>query len=671
MKKNFLYITFSFLLLGTFSCSNEFLNDNIKQESNALSSDSEIILSPSWDTDDYQFICSNVGNADFTVENAPDWLEVETKTGKLTVMQPNNFSPNQQSVGIIRCKAKINPEFEKTGMYLDKIQISVNGKTCYVPVMYISEGDPKINVNTTFTINYNDYNSYLTIQNTGEGILLWDIVSMPEWLTIDANNFISSNVIIPQGSSYAVPLKFADNTTLSGILTGSIVLKTNDKNKPEVTISVTADLGTPRLELYWYSASIDFGRTETSQDIYISNQGYGALVWSFEGLPEWLSVSKANGTLYSYFGENVTFACNRALLPDGQSEVKIILKTNDVNKPATEITVRARNGNNNANVRAVEGNIIDACYNKDADILYYVTSQPNKLIVYDTKTKSVAHEIALSKAPTCLTVSEDFAQALVGHGGMISYIDLQTNSVTKTIEVNGVLADIAFAANDWCAYTEGGNYDIQWTNIYWVNLTDGSYTTGSMVYEDCVIKKVPNQDYIIGSETEMSSGFYVYDINTRTEKANIFGPTGNFWFIGNYIVSGNNSANGNASGDVFRISDMTSQSNLSAIGRLQYPTDDGYYGGIPFIDYCPASHSIFGLRRIDWNTISSQIYRFEDNDYYLTKVYNYEDYYNINGTEQQVQAHYVFANGAGTELSVLRKTTDNNNWSIEFIQITD
>jgi len=391
------------------------------------------------------------------------------------------------------------------------------------------------------------------------------------------------------------------------------------------------------------------------------------LAWSLENLPEWLSVSKTTGMLYSYNGESITFTCNRALLPDGQNEVKILLKTNDANNPITEITVRARNGNNNANVHALEGNVTDACYNKDADILYYVTSQPNKLIIYDTRTKSVVHEIALSKAPTCLAVSEDFTKALVGHGGMISYVNLQSNSVTNTFEVKGVLADIEFAANDWCAYTEGGNFDVQWTTIYWVNLANGSYTAGSQVYENCLIKKVPKQDYIIGSETELSSGLYVYDINARTEKANIFETVGNFWFIGNYIVSAN--------GDIFRISDITSKNGwdsngLSAIGRLQYPTNSGY-GGIPFIDYCPASHRIFGLQRIDWDNISSQIYIFEDNDYTLVKSYNYEDYYRVNDTEYQVQARYVFANGAGTELSVLRKGTNNTIWSIEFISVTN
>jgi len=668
MKRNFLYISVSFLLLAAFSCSNDFLNDNIEQE-DILSGDSEIVISPSWDVDDYQFTCPNAGNADFKVEHAPKWLEVETTTGKLTAILPGYGMP-PQSVGTIRCKAKVNPEFEKTGVYLDNIRISANDRTYYIPVMYVSEGNPTINVNPTLTISYYDYNNpFLFIKNTGPGILLWDIISMPEWLTVDMDRFNISGIMIPQGNSYNLPLKFNSNTSLTGDLTGTIVLKTNDKNRPEVTISVTADLGTPQLNIYSYDLSIDFERTETNKSISFGNQGNGILNWSFESLPEWLSVSKQSGMMHSYNSETVTFTCNRNLLPDGQSEVKIILKTNDVNKPATILTVRARNGNNNVNVRTIEGNIMDACCNKGANILYYVTSQPNKLIIYDMLTKNVKHEIALSKAPTCLAVSEDFTKALVGHGGMISYVNLQNNSVTNTFEVKGVLADIEFAANGWCAYTEGGNYNIQWTNLYWVNLATGSYTTSeNSVYENCIIKKVPNQNYIIGAEKDLSSGLYVYDITTRTRKASIFETIGKFWFIGDHIVSMNSY--------VFRISDITSKNDwysngLSAIGQLKYSSNNYDYYGIPFVDYCPASHSIFGLKRNDWDNMSSQIYVFEDNDYTLLKTYNYEDYYRVDGIDHQVQAHYVFANGDGTELSVLRKGKNNNIWSIEFIQITD
>ena len=86
MEKIFLYITVLCLFFTAFSCSNDFLNENIEQEG-VSSGDSEIFILPDWDMDDYQFTCANVGNAEFTVKNAPKWLEVETTTGKLTKIE--------------------------------------------------------------------------------------------------------------------------------------------------------------------------------------------------------------------------------------------------------------------------------------------------------------------------------------------------------------------------------------------------------------------------------------------------------------------------------------------------------------------------------------------------------------------------------------------------------
>jgi len=382
MKNNILHTAVLCLSFATFSCSNEFLNDNINQEV-ISSGDSEIMISPSWDTDDYQFFCTSAPNSDFTVKNAPDWLEVETKTGKLTAIQTGNVTP-YQSAGTIRCKANVNPDFVKTGIYLDKIEISVNGVSCCIPVAYISEGNPKISVNPTLSINYN---SYLTIQNTGEGILLWNIISKPDWLTVDRTGLNLNGAIIPQGGSYQLNLNFTDSVLLTENLTGNIVLKTNDKDNPQVTIKVSADLGTPQLNYNNYYATLDFGKANTVLDFYFLNQGNGILIWNFSDLPEWLSVSKSTGTLYQYFGENITFTCDRSRVPVGISTATVYLNSNDAANSKIPITVKVRNNTTNpANVIGIDGNITDACFDKNTDMLYYTTAQPNKLVAYNTKT---------------------------------------------------------------------------------------------------------------------------------------------------------------------------------------------------------------------------------------------------------------------------------------------
>jgi hypothetical protein len=655
---NFFRYTIFILLLSTYSCSKSFLDENLTPVKNS-SGESGIIISPDWGESDYVFTCPNIGNADFIIEKAPEWLNIISNSGKLI-----------NSVGSIHCKANNNPAFNKVGIYIDKIVITTGLKTFWIPVSYINEGDPSIIVPKTLSINSGDY-SYpsFNVGNQGKGILLWNIKTMPSWLEVDSSRISTLNTVIPEYGTFQVALKIKSGSLTGGNLSGSIVLITNDKNNPEVTISVSVNIGNPTLSIYSSYTSFDFGRTETTKSFSFSNQGNGLLIWSVENLPDWLSTTKLSGMLNAYTSESVSLTCNRNLVPAGISEVKITLKTNDTKNPAQLITIRVRGANNNANVYAVAGKIADAYYNKNTDILYYVTTQPDKLISYNTKTKTIASELNLSKAPTCLSVSEDGTKALVGHGGVITSIDLKNNMILNTFSVNGILSDIEFAANNWCAYTEGGSYNIQSTKIYWVNLSSGNITNGSSVYEDCVIKKVPGKDYIIGSETELSSGLYVYDINNRTEKADIFESIDFFW----YVNDGENFVS--VTGDVFRVSDALAITNyssngLSPIGKLQRANTNTFYG-YEYIDYSKSSKSLFCLVKSDYSSaVFPEVYQLDDINYAILKSYSYEDYYRINNTDYQVQAKYVFANGLGNELIVLRNATSINAWSFEFIAVT-
>lgn len=639
-------------VLFLFSCSDDFVNERLDISGVA---ESAIIISPEWEADDYQFQCEGAGNTAFSIAGKPDWLSVDDNSGSFV-----------NGMATIHCKANAVADYSKTGIYIDQMLVDAGQKTYAVPVYYITEGNPSAQVSHTLTISYNNYNAPLRISNTGDGILLWDIAAMPDWLSVDMANFNMESIMIGEGAEALVPFILNAEKAINGNPSGTIVLKTNDKNNPQIEINVSADLGTPNLSIYSYDLPVNFGTADSSKTLSFSNNGNGLLAWRIEGLPNWLTVSAASGISHSYSNTQIEFTCDRSKLEPGLNSATVYLKSNDPANPSYPITVLVRTPGGNANIRALEGNIADATFDKNTNTLYYVTGQPNKLVAYNVTTKTVLHEIALDKAPTCLAISEDFTKALVGHGGMISVLNLNSNSVTKTLQVTGILADIEFAANDWCAYTESGSYDIQWTNIYWVNLSDGGITKGSSIYEDCQIKKVPNQDYIIGSERELSGGVYVYDTNNRGEKAKLFESFREFWFAGNYMV--------NSVGSVYRVSEMIAKDGyvtdgISPIGKLQYPTQS--YNDIPWIDYCNTTHSIFGLAKQDYQTISSQIYQFEDNDYTLLKTYIYDNFYQPDPqtAAYEVEAHYVFANGAGTELSVLRKGKNNTSWSIEFIPV--
>jgi hypothetical protein len=90
--KNIILLTVAILFV---SCSDEFINEKLDISGVAVS---DILISPEWDSDSYQFQCEGTGNADFVIESKPGWLVIDNNSGK--------FSNN---IGTISGKATTDP----------------------------------------------------------------------------------------------------------------------------------------------------------------------------------------------------------------------------------------------------------------------------------------------------------------------------------------------------------------------------------------------------------------------------------------------------------------------------------------------------------------------------------------------------------------------------------
>jgi len=301
--------------------------------------------------------------------------------------------------------------------------------------------------------------------------------------------------------------------------------------------------------------------------------------------------------------------------------------------------------------------------------MIYATALPNKLVFYDLSTKAIAHEVSLSKAPTCFAVAEDFSTAAVGHGGMISAVNLSTYSVSKTIDLSNLVYDIIWAGSSQFWYSEQTDYS---DNLYVVDCADGSKTSALVRDVDgkTKIKKVPTKPYIIATRQQTSpSGIITVDIGGRKLQSYAHKDLGDFWFSenGDYIFA--------RGGDVYRTNDATSSTNdfnatINSIGKFK----DGN-GGTQYYpwwaDHLASKNKIFVINY----HYSSQfvIYQFDDNDIVLEKSYPYDKIYQLNSQTPafEVQAHYVFANSEGNTLFVLRKgkADDNSIWSMELISL--
>ena len=606
--KNIIVFTSLFLLT---SCSDDFLNENLTTVTLPMGL-SNIYVSPDWESTDYAFMLPSVTEGAYEIVTKPSWLNIELMDGLLS-----------DNVAIVECSATKNPDFDAVGIYADFMTVKADEKNFKVPVAYITEGNPTIQVQTSLTLPYsnNGYTS-LQIQNTGAGILFWDIISMPDWLALDTARLESSGIYLPPYSTYEIPLLIKPGEVISGSLTGMIVLSTNDKEHPGVTINVTVDLGTPQLSIN--TNTINFSWAETSKTLAFSNYGNGRLVWEFTGIPEWLTITPSSGIYGKYSsGDNIVFLCDRTKLSPGQNSAVVILRTNDPSQPLYSINVIADAPGNAGNMRAVDGNITDALFNKNTNTLYYVTASPNKFVAYDVTGRTVLNEISLSKAPTSFAISEDWSKAAVGHNGFMSAIDLSTNTVTATYTLNYSVNDVAWAENDWFCFTQVGT---DFTCLHWINMADGTIYDDPDAYSldgNSIIKKVPNQPYLIATRNRSSpSGFFAYDIATKSKKSYSHMDLNDFWFSedSEYIFAMNS--------NIYRTTSSTGSTDtfdadISAIGKIN---TGGHYGWLQFIYH--NNNYLWVLQNEAYPAgTSTIIYKVEDNDYTLVKKYDYDKLY--------------------------------------------
>jgi len=650
MKKFIQYISAGLFCVIAFACKNDFLTNVPNLPS--ISVASEIVVSPNWEARDYSIQVPTAGDAGFTIVKTPGWFHVPNLSGQFA-----------NGAATINCSASVNNAFSEVGIYKSSILLNIEGAgEIAIPVSYIVEGDPVIETESDLTLscNYTYYGSIpLVIKNNGQGILLWSMVEKPDWVSF--TDSLSASYP-PNSSSLAIPPNGAISLTLlyniqslapNADLTGRIRILSNDKNNGETVINVQCAVGDPVLQCS--ANQLDFGSTDVIRSLDISNQGSGLLMWTLSGCPEWLSVSETRGTLSPYSSRTLVFTCDRSLLPAGQQSQTIYLETNDRNNPSYAITITAGD-NPVANIQAIEGTVTDAWLDKTTNILYLTTSGPDRLLAYNTTTKTIERELALDRAPTCLSVSETDRSIIVGHEGMIIRVDPDNFYVTKTIALDFNIFDIEWGVDNWCCYTwdEDSNY-----NLHWINLdTEETYETPSygLLFGKLGVKKIPHQDYIVASRLSNSPSSILVFSTREPNLVHAFGDDiGSFWFSsdGNYLFSSKN--------QIYETSSLTSSDSPSLVGNFS-PAPSSIY----WIDHHADSQSVWVLAASsEGDDLQREIRQYNDRDYTLVNTYRYGEYYE----ESPARAQYVFVNSTGNELFII-KNNDLNAWSVEYIPVT-
>ena len=659
MKTNiYLQLWLCAICIFSYSCKDDFLN----HVDNAKPVESAIYVSPEWSAEAYPIAIPEAGNASYTLSEIPRWLKPDSETGRFI-----------DGIAYITCSAVSDSDFPETGVYNSTMKINVEGKGAYVMVVgYVNAGNPQIACPQNIEISYYGQ-TYLNIIPQNDGILIWQIVEHPEWITVSDSSGLSRY----SGKTVSININ-PDKMPLTDV-TGEILIANNSVNSPLCVVNIKYDVGNPSFTCY--DDLLDFRRNETQKNISITNYGYGLLTWKVEECPDWITVSPKNGFLNSYDSENIVFACNRTGLTEGQHTGTVVLRSNDKNKPTFSITVRCRIGNTNSqNITIIEGTVIDAEYSKINNTLVYVTS--NLLLnIYDPSSKNTEN-ITLPYVPTCLSLSLNGSKAVVGHDGHVTYVDLLTKQIINTYDVSCNASDIVLGNNEWAYVFPKSD---QWAYIRCINVNLNNSTetlhTGYSIYAGTKAKLHPSGKYIYGANNGLSpSDLEKYDIQNGTAEYlydspyhGQYEPNGDLWFSedGNRIFTrGKN---------VFKTSEIQEQDMLYN-GAINLESNSTYgYERIMWLDHSEAKKNLFIISSNDdyWNnTNKSSIYIYNSDNLTFRNKRELEDYLvkDNSGNEEfyLAEPHFVFSNSGGSEIYAITKAVGSglvNEWAIQTLNI--
>lgn len=162
-----------------------------------------------------------------------------------------------------------------------------------------------------------------TIRNTGGGLLSWEVVNDIPWLQVTptaGTTTTESDVITVRIDRTGLP---------AGAVSDTFIVRAQDGQEVPVTVSAEVLSAT----LVVTPTTLDYGATQNTKLITITNGGIGSITWSIDAasLPSWLSVSQAAGVV-SGNADAVLVTVNRSGLPPQVFNASFTVSSNAGNR---------------------------------------------------------------------------------------------------------------------------------------------------------------------------------------------------------------------------------------------------------------------------------------------------------------------------------------------------
>ncbi len=298
---------------------------------------------------------------------------------------------------------------------------------------------------------------------------------------------------------------------------------------------------------------------------------------------------------------------------------------------------------------------VAADYDKALDKIVMVSSSPNELHVYDPVTQA-DQIVPLNSIPLSVSVRPDGLFAAVGHSGSISIVDLQAQTVTKTIPVDMDNGGILLASNGY-AYAFPTQVS-SWGTINSVQISTGTLTGFQDTYDGNIPRLDPSGNYIYvggygSSKLNISNGPAVLSSSS-------FSLSGNIWLseIGDRILT--------SSGNAFL---------TSSVSSLDF-APNGHLSGSNTVSWAANSqrlHQTAILSDIDSHT-NTQLQLYGDEGLQLQSQVGLPGFSNA-GTSYVSHGRYIFWNAAASKLfAVIQADTSSgllSDYAIYTVNSTD
>jgi hypothetical protein len=211
--------------------------------------------------------------------------------------------------------------------------------------------------------------------------------------------------------------------------------------------------------------------------------------------------------------------------------------------------------------------VSDAEFSSQLDAIVAVAEGPNQLYIYRPATETLT-SVPLAFTPRCVAVSPDGKFAAVGHDHKISYVNLETAVLVKTLDVTTDVLDILLAGNGFVYALP--RYD-QWSQVHCVKIADNTETmhTGNLLYAGSLGRLHPGGTSFYTADNGLSPGdIYHYDIGGGTAAYKWDSPYhGDYSMCGNVWISQDGTRLYTACGNVFQ-STNTQGTDMTYAGKM-------------------------------------------------------------------------------------------------------